>query len=346
MATTDVLIIGAGLSGLMAAQALQGSGQRVILLDKGTQVGGRLSTRALGPGLADAGAQFFTVRSAEFQQYVDTWQAEDRVFTWSTGWSDGSLLANEADPSNPVVNDGYPRYAVRGGMNALARHLAAQVKQQGVTIHTSQRVAAITQQADQWQVTVDSGETYTAQTIVLTPPVPQALTLLDAGGVTLAAADRATLESIAYAPCLCGLFWLEGDIRLPAPGAIQRPGTDLAWVADNQRKGISPNATLITVHAGPAYSSIHADTPDDELLATFQASLQPFMQGKIVLHAAQLKRWRYALPTVTHPARYLRAQGLPALYFGGDAFGGPRVEGAALSGLAIGAAIGGRDSVR
>ena len=335
MAVTDVLIIGAGLSGLMAAQALQGSGHRVVILEKGAQVGGRLATRALGPGLADAGAQFFTVRTAAFQHYVDSWQAAGLVFAWSTGWSDGSLLADGAQ----VVNDDYPRYAIHGGMQALARHLAALACQQGVTIHTDQPVTAITQHAGQWQVTVAKGESYSAQTVILTPPVPQTLALLHAGGVPLAATDRAALERIVYAPCLCGLFWLEGDIRLPAPGAIQRPGTDLSWVADNQRKGISPNATLITVHAGPTYSSRHTDTPDDELLATFQASLQPFMQGKIVLREAQLQRWRYALPTVTHPVRYLLAQDLPALYFGGDAFGGPRVEGAALSGLAIGAAI-------
>ncbi len=137
-------------------------------------------------------------------------------------------------------------------------------------------------------------------------------------------------------PCLCGIFWLEGEIVLPAPGAIQRPGTDLTWVADNQRKGISPAATVITIHAGPTYSRDHNDTPDEELLATFQASLQPFIPNKVVVHAAQIKRWRYALPTVTHPARYLQAAGVPPLYFGGDAFGGPRVEGAALSGVAIG----------
>ncbi|MEZ4673324.1 MAG: hypothetical protein R2932_03665 [Caldilineaceae bacterium] len=72
------------------------------------------------------------------------------------------------------------------------------------------------------------------------------------------------------------------------------------------------------------------------MLATFQACLQPYRAGRIQTHAAQLKRWRYALPTVIHPERYLLAQGRPPLLFGGDAFGHPRVEGAKLSGLAMG----------
>ena len=333
MQPVDMLIIGAGLSGLMAAQGLRESNHRITLIDKAATVGGRLATRRIGPGLADSGAQFFTVRDVTFQRYVDQWQAEGLVYAWSTGWSDGSLVASA------LASDGYPRYAVHGGMNALARHLAGQLTEQGVTIQTGQRITAITQSSDGWQVIGDDGAQFTAETLILTPPVPQSLALLDRGSVVLAAADRAALERITYAPCLCGLFWLEGEITLPAPGAIQRPGADLAWVADNQQKGISPDATLITVHAGPTYSATHYDTPDDELLATFQASLQPFQRGKIKLHEAQLKRWRYALPTVTHPDRYLQAQGLPPLYFGGDAFGGPRIEGAALSGLALGLAV-------
>ena len=46
------------------------------------------------------------------------------------------------------------------------------------------------------------------------------------------------------------------------------------------------------------------------------------------VNQVEIKRWRYALPLVLHPERYLKADGLPPLYFGGDAFGGPRVEGA------------------
>lgn len=329
---SDVLIVGAGLSGLLAALRLRESGNQVTLLDKARTTGGRLATRAIGPGFADSGAQFFTVREPAFRHYVEQWQQAGLVYVWSTGWSDGSLIAS-------ANNDGYPRYAVSGGMNTLARHLTDQLLAHGATMITDRQISRISQVGDGWQVTDAQNNQYTSATLILTPPVPQSLALLDAGGIRLTAADRAALERITYAPCLCGLFWLEGDITLPEPGAIQRPGADLAWVADNQRKGISPAATLITVHAGPAYSATHYEVPEDELLATMQASLQPFMRGKVTLHAAQLKRWRYALPTVTHPARYLQAQGVPPLYFGGDAFGGPRVEGAALSGLAMGAEI-------
>ncbi len=245
---SDILIVGAGISGLMAAQQLAGTGRSVVIVDKGRSVGGRLATRRIGAGLADHGAQFITARSATFTTILAQWQASDWVYTWSTGWSDGSL--SESQP------DGHPRFAARGGMNALAKAVAAEVMAAGVTIHTGIRLSAVTQVGDGWEATDGNGNNYSASTLVLTPPAPQSLALLDAGQVHLAGEQRAALEAIAYAPCLSGLLWIEGDVHLPAPGAIQRPDKSISWIADNRQKGISP-ATVVTVHANPQWSEEH-----------------------------------------------------------------------------------------
>jgi len=165
------------------------------------------------------------------------------------------------------------------------------------------------------------------------------LALLDAGGIQLAADDRAALERVEYAPCLAGLFWLDGQVRLPDPGAVQSPDSAVGWIADNQRKGISPEATVVTVHAGPELSHQLFEAPEREGLAALQAALHLYLDRKARIVQAQLKRWRYAMPTELYPERNLLARGLPTLVFAGDAFGGPRVEGAALSGLLAGQSI-------
>ncbi|HRA66197.1 MAG TPA: NAD(P)-binding protein, partial [Caldilinea sp.] len=46
----DVVIVGAGLCGLMAGAVLAERGLRLVLLDKGRSVGGRLATRRIGAG--------------------------------------------------------------------------------------------------------------------------------------------------------------------------------------------------------------------------------------------------------------------------------------------------------
>ncbi len=323
----DVIITGAGLSGLMAAIDLQAQGKSVIVLDKGTNVGGRLATRRIGAGLADHGAQFFTVRSPEFQKIVDGWIDEKLVYLWSMGWSDGSLGA--------VTDDGHPRYAAHGGMNAIARRLAQDLKDVRVNV----AVEAVRALSSEWVVRDNSGREYMSKALVMTPPVPQSLVLLDAGDVRLTDEDRAALEKIQYAPCLTGIFLMEGEVPLPSPGAVQRRNAPISWIANNKQKGISDNATVMTVQADDNYSAQLWNDPDPRILNALRTDLMVWLPEKYAILEEQLKRWRYASPQVLHPAPYLQAEGLPALIFAGDAFGHPRVEGAAMSGKAAAAAL-------
>lgn len=321
--TADVVIVGAGLSGLLAAHQLQAHGLTALLLDKGRSVGGRLATRRVGPGRADHGAQFFTVRSPEFRAWVQRWQAEGLVFVWSTGWSNGSLV--------DAPSDGHPRYAVRGGMNALPQHLA-----QGLDVRVETQITTVAPAPTGWRVSDQAGQVYQGRALLLTPPVPQSLALLDASGVALANEDRADLERIEYAPSLAGIFWLDRPLHLPEPGALQRSNAPIIWMADNQRKGISPEAVLATVHASPEISEVVWQAPEQIVLESLYDGLLPFLAPGTQVVESQLKRWRFASPVELYPERTLLAQGLPPLAFAGDAFGSPRIEGAALSGLAAG----------
>ncbi len=324
MSTCDVLIVGAGLSGLMAANGLHHNGYHVKVVDKGRGVGGRMATRRIGPGRADHGAQFFTVRNPWFQEYVEEWEELGLVFEWSRGWSDGSV-------SRARRGDGHPRYAVFDGFTAVAKALA-----EGLDVETGVQIVSVSAEGDGWLATDANGNTYQSRGLVLTPPVPQSLALLEAGDVTLHDDDRAVLEAIQYDPCVCGLFWVEGDVVLPEPGALQRPNHPIAWIADNQRKGISPEARIVTVHANPELSQALWEEDEDVALSAIGEGLAPFLSAEATIREGQLKRWRYAAPAEVYPDRTLQATGMPMLFFAGDAFGGPRIEGAALSGLSAG----------
>lgn len=317
---TDVLVIGAGLAGLMAAVQLHLQGKRVTVLEKNSIVGGRTATLAIGGGLADEGAQFFTARSKEFKALVDQWLHDRLVFLWSYGWASGSLAPVSAE------GDGHPRYAAHNGMNAIARHYSQQLKD----VRLNVTVASIQHDGKNWHVRDASGHEYTAPALILTPPVPQSLTLLDAGQVTLNPEDRAALEKIQYTPSLTGIFVLEKHILLPAPGAIQQPDARISWIANNRQKGIS-NATVITAQANGEFSEQMYEASDERILALMHDEMRYVLPSGV--REARLIRWRYSQPKSTYPEAYLVAKDLPGLVFAGDAFGGPRIEGAVLSGM-------------
>ena len=81
-----VVVVGAGIAGLMAAQSLTKNGSDVVVVDKGRSPGGRLATRRIDDATLDHGAQFFTVRDSLFETHVSEWIASGVVTEWCRGF--------------------------------------------------------------------------------------------------------------------------------------------------------------------------------------------------------------------------------------------------------------------
>ncbi|MEM1021943.1 MAG: FAD-dependent oxidoreductase, partial [Pseudomonadota bacterium] len=62
MSSEPTIIIGAGLAGLSAAVALSAKGERVILLEKEAEVGGKMRRQPVGNHHVDAGPTVFTMK--------------------------------------------------------------------------------------------------------------------------------------------------------------------------------------------------------------------------------------------------------------------------------------------
>jgi predicted NAD/FAD-dependent oxidoreductase len=318
-----VVVIGAGAAGLLAARRLDEAFD-VVVLDKGRGVGGRLATRRVGDATFDHGAQFITTHSAEFAEVVADWARAGVVEPW---------FAGQVGPAGTTDPDGHVRYRGVASANAIAKHLA-----EGLDVRTATLVAALIPTGDGWTIRLDDGTDLDADALVLAAPVPQAQALLAAGGAIPSPADQDALDAIAYDPCLAAMVVLDGDPQLPEPGAIRPDGGPIEWLADNRRKGTSA-VPAVTIHATPEFSRAHWDDPAEAIVADLLDAAGLSARRRPGDATAQVQRWRFARPTTVHPQRCLVASGLPPLVFAGDAFGGPKVEGAALSGMAAATAI-------
>ena len=313
-----VVVVGAGICGLVAARRLVDSGAEVIVVDKGRSPGGRLATRRIGDATLDHGAQFFTVRTPAFQRQVDDWSGRGLVSIWSRGFG---------------TNDGHPRYAATAGMNSLAKDLAS-----GLDVRCSTMAFAIRPSpsdgpdAPVWGVVIDDGTVHYADAAIITTPLPQAFALLADSGISL---DEALMRT-DYDRTIALLATLSSAPSIPAPGGLQGPTADVSFVADNAAKGVSATPA-ITVHASATWSEAHWDDGLDALRVALTALARKWIGDAAVIES-QVKKWRFATPRSAWPDPCWVAEG-GAVVLAGDAFDGPRVEAAHNSGLAAAHAL-------
>jgi renalase len=317
-----IVVVGAGLSGLVAARALAAhADNEVTVFDKGRSVGGRLATRRLGAATVDHGAQFFTVRGADLSAQVAVWREAGVVDVWCHGF-DGH-----------DDTDGHPRYIAPAGMTSLAKDLAKDLDVRcGHLVFGIRRDAASRRG---WQVVIDDGTEHAADAVVVTCPLPQTFSLLFEAGVEL----PMELFGDDYDRTIALLAVLDGPSDVPAPGGVQAnrlEGTPWSFVADNHAKGVSAVPAL-TLHASPEWSEARWDTDAGEVHRLLLDAAAPWL-GHANVVESQVKRWRFATPRSPWPDPCW-VDPSRSLVLAGDAFAGPKVEGAYQSGLAAAHAL-------
>jgi renalase len=336
----SVLIIGAGISGLVAARLLQHSGFSVVVLEKSRGVGGRMATRRIAAsdahgvhyqGRADHGAQYITVRSERFGLLITELERVGVVTEW---YPASRHISTPADMQPPP-----PRYIGVHGMNSIAKYLA-----EGLDVQSEQRAVQLQSTEQGWRVHTDKNLLFQADMLMLTAPVPQSLMLIDSMEQELLSyQERLELEGVLYNPCIAMMLALDAPVNMPHSdwhphGGMRFSGEPLRWVSDNTLKGISPNLTTLTIHTGFEFAREHWETNNEELARLILHEVKHVIGQATVLHY-DIHRWRYSQSFSAIEGQYLFVAKPHPLVFAGDGFGGGRTEGAALSGWAAAEAL-------
>ena len=209
-------IVGSGIAGLMCGQLLKNAGHSVFLVDKGRRAGGRMSTRNKGPWQWDHGAQYFTVRDQRFASYIQALREKGVVSEWFDLLPGQALEKKEA------------RYIGVKGMNAIPKQLSS-----GLEFHQSMNVEKLDYKNSTWQLMMESGEVFSCQELVLTPPLPQVVNLLEGSDLLNQIADSKRLASVKYEKGLSLMLVLENPSRIPIPGCLKLENELVSWIADS-----------------------------------------------------------------------------------------------------------------
>lgn len=310
--THDVLIIGAGISGVCAARVCTDAGLHAALIEKSRGLGGRMSTRRVSKGdstlLFDHGAQYFTARDSRFSSLVQNWQRQDWVRIWG---------------ESP---DGSARYIGTEGMNFPVKKHGG-----GIPCYTSERITDLKALPEGgWRLTAESGESFSARFVIITSPVPQTLDLLRQSRIETDPAFLESLQTVAYDACVAALI-SGADLPFLQDSAKRFNEGPLAWVANNQAKGLPSAQPTFTLHMSPEFSNPLAEHTKEDLLPLVRDTLKehlPEFRGSMHVH-----KWKFSRVRTILSGPYCLVPGNDRLVLAGDSFTDSRVEDAALSGL-------------
>ncbi len=322
-------IVGAGISGLRAAEVLKASGAwGVHVFDKARGVGGRTSLRRSDPHAFDHGAQYFTARDAGLRGRVDQWVAAGVVAPF-----DGPLAAipregqvEFRDPSSAAPTE---RFVGVPGMNAMAKNMA-----DGLEITTRARVASLEKEPEggpgRWALRfVDGHVEHGFDVVLVTTPAAQASPLVAASDALRSAADAVTMS-----PCWAAMVAFGERYDVPFDGAFIEEGP-LSWACRNSAKSGRPEGDAWVLHATPEWTSAHLEaSPEDAARQLVEALGQATGSPCPSTVHRGAHRWMYsgAQPPREDGALFDQELGLG---LAGDWLNGSKVQGAWLSGQAL-----------
>lgn len=316
MTNADVIIVGGGISGIMAARTLTSLGVTdLLIVEKSNYVGGRLATYQGERSKADYGAQYFSAFTDLFLFHTLAWQKQGLVKKWFGGT--------------------YPRFYSVNGMSSLVHYLA-----NDLNIRLNTKVISISKQADHYRVVTNSGEVK-GRGLIITTPAPIALQLVEDSQLTLFPEAIEQLRKIVYAPCIVAIIELEKPSNFHALGYIDSKLPEgIERMVDHQKKGISEAAT-ISIYMTNKWSFERIDALEEEIIADILEIMPSKLLEVAAISSVQLKRWVYAeaVQVVEQPFIEGTTSDLP-LIFAGDAFiceSDPskrsRLESAVISGI-------------
>jgi predicted NAD/FAD-dependent oxidoreductase len=331
----DIAIIGAGLSGLTCAQALQKAGYTVVILEKSRGVGGRVATRRINEYRVDHGARYLESTGTQTQDLIQALQQQNALKLWP------ETLYELTENQLKLSLNSSPKYISPNGMNSVGKFLA-----EGLEIWFNRRVIELkTTENKTWYLSLeqthetakDKPLVVEAKLVVIAIPAPQALMLLEPLENQIDSDIINSVRSVEYDPCITVMAGYSSLNREIDWKAVTFPEDKiLDWVGlDSSKRTLSQSPTMV-IQSTADFAKKYLDTIDLEpvgkqLIQAAATQLMPELN-----HPEWLKvhRWRYAFCPQPLPSSCLTTTIPLPLVCTGDWCGGQQIEGALSSGKA------------
>jgi len=292
-------IVGAGLAGAGAADALGGTDHDVVLLEKSRGVGGRAATRRRDGCRYDHGANYVKEGDGRTVELIHDLGEEGLVDVDEPVWTferDGEIRESDRQEAH--------KYTWEAGITQFAKRLLARTDAE---VRKSTRVESLRRADGAWTATDTDGRDHGPfDALLLTPPAPQAADLLAAtewpGDEAGALADlRGAAEAVEFRTIRTVVLHYEFELDVPWYAVVNTDKEhEVGWLSREEcKRGHVPEGeTLLIAQMSPEWSTARYDDPAAEA-ADDAAALVAELVGDDRLTGPDWvddQGWRYALP--------------------------------------------------
>ena len=241
----NIAIIGAGLSGLSLAHLLKNEAN-ITIFEKSRGAGGRISTRYAGEFQFDHGAQYFTVKSEAFREFLGQLFEDKVVESWETKFANMNL-AETMQISE--WSDDYPHYIGVPKMNGIGKALA-----RDINVKYQIRVDKLECEHGKWNlIDVEQREYGNFDWVISAIPAEQTSQLMPEMFL-----HKSKISLVKMHPCFALMIGLRQEIELPWQAAIVK-NSAISWIAVNSKKQGRPDGFSLLVHSTNSWAEAHVN---------------------------------------------------------------------------------------
>lgn len=277
-----IAIIGAGISGLTLAHKLRDIVE-VTILEKSRGVSGRMSTRYYGEFEFDHGAQYFTIKTSQFSQFIQPLIDANVVARWDAQFVE--LDRNKITRQNQWSAK-YPHYIGIPRMNQVGKFLA-----QGINIKLQTHVQSLTKTKDsKWNLVDNKNRSLGLfDWVISTAPAKQTQELFPTYFV-----DYLQIQHIKMLGCYSLMLGFNKPLSLSWEAAVVN-NADISWIAINSSKPGRPKSTSMLVQTTNIWADEHIDEDTEKVKQHIIRELSQVTEIDINDPVCfELHRWRYA----------------------------------------------------
>lgn len=282
----DVIVVGAGVTGLTLAKMLHDDGVNVLVLDKSHRPGGRLATKNVGGLHLDPGPKKMGSMEPNVQELLTRWHG--------VKWS----------PSSEKPGGSFWEFANSG--RDIAEHWAYGLRvQRGHITHLVRG-----KDGDIGVVRHGFGEAIWGKSVVLTAPIPQSQAIIAYSDLAL----DYDLDEVSYRRRQVLMATMEGDGVVP----------DSHWSTDLiESIRLRPHHEgLLGIEAFAREAWSEATWDEDATISHGRLLLElGLLVGTARVVDTQVMRWRYSITDNPYPAPYWRHPEVDDIWMAGDGFG-------------------------